>query len=106
MKKQYFRHTSAKLFFIFFVLSLGKIFSQERLGLISENYAGINNTFINPANSAHTPYQLDLNFLSFNLFLNNRVLNIPNSAFTNVANQDSTHFSLAPFKYGTGDVSA
>jgi hypothetical protein len=89
------------LFFCFIFLSK----AQERLGLTSGNYCGINNVFLNPASSAHTPFQLDVNFGTIDAFFNNRLLNIP--TFTNANfNNGSVYFSpsLPPFKYGSLDA--
>ena len=79
--------------------------AQERLGLTSGNYCGLNNIFINPANSAHTPFQLDLNFGTLDAFFNNRLINIPDLQNTNL-NNGSPYFkpTLPPFKYGTMDA--
>jgi hypothetical protein len=86
------------------LVAVSSLKSQERLGIVTENYSGIGNIFINPANSAHTPFQFDLNFGTASFFLNNRVLNLPSSTFAETFGGDSLSLSLADFKYGSAEV--
>jgi len=44
---------------------------QEQLGLRTENYAGVNSIFLNPANNLTTPFQWDINLVAGGQFIDN-----------------------------------
>ncbi|ANW97246.1 hypothetical protein AXE80_13510 [Wenyingzhuangia fucanilytica] len=79
-----------KIFSYFFLLS-SSLFSQSPIGFI-DNYSGIQTVLLNPANILDTPYQYDVNILSFN------------------ANAGNNYYSLDPFKvlgdlnFGLNDI--
>ncbi|MBC7864490.1 MAG: hypothetical protein IAF38_16060, partial [Bacteroidia bacterium] len=91
---------------LFFSVTAITSTAQERLGISTENYSGIGNSFINPANSAHTPFQFDLNFGTASAFLNNRLINFSIATPQTDSAEQTFHFSLPPFKNGSADVIA
>ncbi len=59
---------------IILLISIGisvSSFGQERLGLLVENYAGVNSLLINPSNMAHSPFRWDLNLVAGGAFFEN-----------------------------------
>ena len=57
---------------IFFISSV--VYGQDRIGLISGNYSGINSALINPSNLSSSRYYLDINVAGGGLFLFNNAV--------------------------------
>ncbi len=69
-------------------------FGQEQLGLRTENYAGINSVFLNPANNLTTPFQWDVNLLAVGQFIDNNFGGFQNAGIGDLLN-DRTEIFLA-----------
>ena len=59
------------LYLCIFILSSYSSFSQERMGICNSIYAGINGLWINPASIADSPFEFDINIVSFSQFIDN-----------------------------------
>ncbi|MFT4972959.1 MAG: hypothetical protein ACI9JY_002165 [Saprospiraceae bacterium] len=73
------------------------LFSQEQLGLKLENYAGINGVTLNPASNLTNPLRIDINLISFNVFVDNNYLFIKNTNTLDlIKNGNGSEFYSAP----------
>jgi len=51
-----------------------RVTAQEMLGIMNSTYSGINGAIINPALPVSSPYYLDINIVSANLFIDNNYI--------------------------------
>jgi len=71
---------------ILFFIIISNINAQEQLGLRVENYAGINSTMLNPANSLSYPLAWDVNLVAFSQFADNNYAYFANAKLSDVIN--------------------
>jgi hypothetical protein len=62
------------LVLIFILLSFKPLVAQEMLGIVNSSYAGITGSVINPAVTVTSPYYLDINLLSGDIFAENNYI--------------------------------
>ncbi|NVO18215.1 MAG: hypothetical protein HXX13_00850 [Bacteroidetes bacterium] len=60
--------------FLLILLAGTSAYSQEMLGIMNSNYAGINGAILNPATPVSSPYYLDINVLSAHFFAENNYI--------------------------------
>jgi len=70
-------------------------FSQEQLGLKTENYAGINSIQLNPANNLTTPFQWDVNLGAVGFFVDNNFGGFQNASLGDILNTRDDNTFLA-----------
>ena len=61
----------------FIIAGKGRVFSQNTSGIITDTYAGVNRSFINPAAVADSPFCLHINFLTLHGGFQNNYLFTP-----------------------------
>lgn len=84
------------IFLIFFFCNLSFIaFSQEQIGLRTENYSGVNSIFLNPANNLTTPLQWDINFGAVGQFVDNNFGSFRNASVGDLLNVREDNLFLA-----------
>lgn len=71
--------------------------AQEQLGLRTENYAGINSIFSNPANNLTTPFQWDVNLAAVGSFIDNNFGGYRNASVGEVLNSVDRIFLATDF---------
>ncbi|MEW6469467.1 MAG: N,N-dimethylformamidase beta subunit family domain-containing protein [Bacteroidota bacterium] len=62
---------------LFLLLWPGTAFAQDRLGLVTSRYSGLNAVFINPSLGIISPYQFDLNLATGSLAIDNNFISVP-----------------------------
>lgn len=62
-----------------------KLFSQEELGYINSNYAGVNGLFLNPSANVDSKIFIDAHIVGLNAFVHSNVLFFPKSDFSPIA---------------------
>ena len=65
--------------------------AQEQLGIRSDNYLGINGNTLNPANSATTPFNWDVNLLELDFFIKTNYVFFENSSLLSLLNNDQDY---------------
>ncbi len=77
-----------------FVLCSSMVFAQERLGLQTDNYAGINGANLNPASTALTPLKWDVNLIGAGAYVNNNYAYLSNTSLLHLLrNTDKVELS-------------
>lgn len=59
---------------LFILLGTKPLFAQEMLGIVNSNYAGITGAVINPAVTVTSPFYLDINLVTANIFVENNYI--------------------------------
>ena len=72
-------------------------YSQEQLGLRTENYAGVNSIFLNPANNLTTPFQWDVNLVAAGQFIDNNFGGFQNASIGDLLNAREDVFLATDF---------
>ena len=62
------------LFLITLLMGFNPLYAQEMLGSVNSSYSGITGSMINPANAVTSPFYLDFNILSGDVFAENNYL--------------------------------
>jgi len=85
--------------FFSFLLCCCSFFSygQEQLGLRTENYAGVNSIFLNPANNLTSPFQWDVNLVAGGVFIDNNFGGFRNTSIGNLLNARADIFLATDF---------
>lgn len=72
-------------------------YGQEQLGLRTENYAGVNSIFLNPANNLTTPFQWDVNLVAVGQFVDNSFGGFRNASIGDLLNTRDNFFLATDF---------
>ena len=70
---------------------------QEQLGLRTENYAGVNSIFLNPANNLTSPFQWDVNLIAAGQFIDNNFGGFQNASIGDLLNAREEVFLATDF---------
>jgi hypothetical protein len=64
---------NSAIFLVLFFLTSGikSLYSQEMLGIVNSSYSGITGTLINPAVTVTSPFYIDINLVSADVFIEN-----------------------------------
>lgn len=81
------------------LLSCGSFasYGQEQLGLRTENYAGVNSIFFNPANNLTSPFQWDVNLVAVGQFIDNSFGGFRNTSIGELLNTREDVFLATDF---------
>ncbi|MDA9066639.1 hypothetical protein N9K26_02425 [Flavobacteriales bacterium] len=99
-----------KFLFTYIVLSLSVIsFSQERQGMIHDNYNPVYGQFMNPANIVDSKVWLDINIVGVEAYARNNFLFFSNSSLIGAINNDFEDVRFSDVSndiraIGTGDI--